>query len=50
MKWLMGLFSYDLSKHVLLYFWDLIINFGIPALEWLIVSIFKCLEEEIDQM
>lgn len=47
MKWIMGLFASDLCRIVLMHLWDLILNFGIEALEWFIVSIFMVLETEI---
>lgn len=47
MKWVLGLFSSDLSRNVLMYVWDLIINFGVVALKWFIVSLFVYVDELI---
>jgi hypothetical protein len=32
MKWIMGLFAHDLNRKILIYLWDLIINFGLATL------------------
>lgn len=45
MKWVLDLFSSDLNRNVLIYLWDLIINFGIVALKWFIVSLFVYIQE-----
>lgn len=47
MKWIMGLFSYDLHKDLLMKLWDLICLYGLASLKWFIVSIFKVLKETI---
>lgn len=50
MKWILGLFSTDLKRNVLIHLWDLIINFGIVALKWFIVSLFIYIEELIQDI
>lgn len=50
MKWILGLFSTDLKRNVLIHLWDLIINFGIVALKWFIVSLFIYIEELISDI
>lgn len=47
MKWVMSLFASDIDRLTLICFWDLLLNFGMPALLWFVVSVFKILEEDI---
>ena len=47
MRWVLGLFSYDLDRPTLMKIWDLICLDGLKSLKWFIVSIFEELKEKI---
>jgi hypothetical protein len=47
MKWLMNLFSTDVSRSLVIHIWDLILNFGLPSLKWFTVSIFIHIEDSL---
>jgi len=47
MKWIMGLFSEDMSKTMLLAFWDALCQTDVYLIMYLIIEIFKYLGEEI---
>lgn len=47
MKWLMNLFSTDVSRSLVIHIWDLILNFGLPSLKWFTVSIFINIEDSL---
>lgn len=49
MKWVMGLFSEDMSKSMLLSLWDLLCHTDVYILMYMIIEIFKLFEEEILQ-
>lgn len=40
MRWVMGLFSADLARGVVMQLWDLLISFGLASLKWFTVSVF----------
>lgn len=45
MRWIMGLFSYDIERETLMYLWDLICFHSLKALKWFIVGILEELKE-----
>jgi hypothetical protein len=47
MKWIMGLFSEDMSKTMVLGIWDLLCQTDVYMLIYVIVAIFKCFGAEI---
>lgn len=47
MKWIMGLFSEDMSKPMVLGIWDLICQTDVYILIYVIIAIFQCFRPEI---
>lgn len=43
MKWVMGLFSTDLIRGLVICFWDLVLTFGLNSLVWFVVAVFMAL-------
>lgn len=47
MKWIMGLFAEDMSKTMLLAFWDALCQTDVYFIMYLIIEIFKYLGRDI---
>jgi hypothetical protein len=47
MKWVMGLFSENMAKPLVLGFWDLLCQIGLDAISSMIIAIFQCFSAEL---
>jgi hypothetical protein len=47
MKWVMGLFSEDMAKPLVLGFWDLLRQIGLEAISCMIIAVFRCFSEKL---
>ena len=47
MRWILGLFSYDLDSEILMKVWSMICLSGLKGLKWLIISIFEEFKDKI---
>lgn len=47
MKWIMGIFSEDMNRGLLLRFWDILLNTEISMLIYTVIAILEYLQDEL---